>query len=294
MRLIPWASFVALLFLPVLLHGQCVNDRRSNRNAGILIGDSAITGTQCISATELASVASELIGSCFDEDSEELEQEIRTAFQDHGYFAAKVNSLGFKPHDPLGVPKPVILEADVSDGPRYKLAEITFVENHAFSSAELRDQFQLKRGDVIERAKIAGGLMGLRKLYRSRGFLDWAAVPDVQFASNATATLGVSLREGTQYHLQKLDIVADKEIAARLRAEWKLADGEVYDDSYVDQYVELNRNLLPSGFDKASIQRIQNCPDGVVEVRLLIDPAEDPLHTVPKNVPCKEQQDVSK
>jgi hypothetical protein len=92
----------------------------------------------------------------------------------------------------------------------------------------------------------------------------------------------------------KLDIVADKEIAARLRAEWKLADGGVYDDSYVDGYLEVNRDLLPTAFDRASVQRIQNCPDAVVEVRLILDPAEEPLHADPKNVPCKEHQDVSK
>ena len=152
------------MLLPVLLHAQCVNDRRSNKNAGIVIADFAISGTQSIGATELAGVSSDLVGSCFDEDSEELEQRIRAAFQERGYFAATVNSFGFKPYDPLGIPKPVMLEADVSDGPRYKLAEINFVENRAFSAEELREQFQIKRGDVIERAKVAGGLMGLRKL----------------------------------------------------------------------------------------------------------------------------------
>jgi hypothetical protein len=46
----------------------------------------------------------------------------------------------------MGVPKPVTLEADMSDGPQYKLAEITFVENHAFSVEKLRTQFSLRRG----------------------------------------------------------------------------------------------------------------------------------------------------
>jgi outer membrane protein assembly factor BamA len=185
-----------------------------------------------------------MIGSCFDEDSEEMEERVRASVQDRGYFKAEVKSLRFKPHDPLSVPKPVMLEGEVSEGARYKLAEITFVENHAFSSKKLREQFPLKRGDLFERRKIASGIESLRKLYGARGFLDWIAVPETEFASNATASLNISIQEGPQYHMGKLDIVADKEVAARLRAAWRLAEGDVYDNTYIDQFLEANRDLL--------------------------------------------------
>ena len=294
MRLTPWVLFFALFFSTAFLRAECVNDHRSNKNAGILIADFTITGTQTISATELARITSDLIGSCFDKDSEELEERIRASFQDRGYVTAKVNSLGFKPRDPLGVPKPVTLEAEISDGPRYKFAEITFVENHVLSSDKLREQFPLKRGDLFERGKVASGLQSLRKLYGTQGFLDWTAVPEVEFASNTTANLNISIQEGPQYHMGKLDIVADKEVTARLRREWKVAEGDVYDQTYVDQYLEVNRDLLPAGFSRANVHRIQNCPDAVVEVRLIIDLAEDTSHAELKNVPCEEYHDVSK
>lgn len=147
MRLTPWALFVAIFALGgSSARAQCVNDHRSNKNAGILISDFTITGTQTISATDLARMTSEMIGSCFDEDSEEMEERVRASFQDRGYFKVEVKSLRFKPRDPLGVPKPVTLEGEVSEGARYKLAEITFVENHSFSSEKLRQQFPLKKG----------------------------------------------------------------------------------------------------------------------------------------------------
>ena len=294
MRLALWTLFFALFLSAAFLNAECVNDHRSNKNAGILITDFTITGTQTIGATELASITSDLIGSCFDEGSEELEERIRAAFQDRGYFATKVKSLGFKPGDPLGVPKPVTLEAEISDGPRYKLAEITFVENHAFSSEELRKQFPLRRDDVFSRGKVAGGLQSLRKLYSTQGFLDWTAIPDTKFASNARTNLNISILEGPQYYMGKLDIVADEEVSVRLRVEWKLAEGDVYDNTYIDQYLEANRVLLPAGFSRTNVHIIQNCPDAVVEVRLIIDPAEETSHAEPKNVPCKDHHDVSK
>ena len=185
MRLTLWALFFALFFPVALLHAECVNDHRSNKKAGILITDFTITGTQTISATDLSRITSDTIGSCFDEDSDEMGERVRALFQDRGYFKAEVKSLRFKPRDPLGVPKPVTLEGEVSEGPLYKLGEVMFVENHAFSSEKLRQQFPLKMGDLFERDKVASGLVSLRKLYSTQGFLDFTAIPDTKVASNA-------------------------------------------------------------------------------------------------------------
>ena len=294
MRLIPWTLFVAVFLSASFLPAQCGNDHRSNKNAGILITDFTITGTQTISSSDLAAITNDMIGSCFDENSEEMEERVRASFQDRGYFKVEVKSLSFKPRDPLGVPKPVTLEGEVSEGARYKLAEITFVENHAFSSEQLRHQFPLKSGDLFERGKVAGGLESLRKLYGTRGFLDFTAIPETNFGSNATVNLNLSIQEGPQYHMGKLDTVADKEVAARLHAEWKLAEGDVYDQTYIDQFLETNRDSLPLGFSRASVRTIQNCPDAVVAVRLIVDPEQDNSHPEAKKVPCEHHHDVSK
>ena len=92
----------------------------------------------------------------------------------------------------------------------------------------------------------------------------------------------------------KLDIVADKKVAGRLRPEWKLTEGDVYDQTYIDEYLQTNRDLLPLGFSRANVHTIHNCPDAVVEVRLIVDPAEDTSHAEPKNVPCEDHHDASK
>src|SRR5215471_19660832 len=132
MTAIRWISLSALILSASFLPAQCANDRRQNKKAGILITDFTIIGTQTISATDLARITSDMIGSCYDEDSEEMEERLRAAFQDRGYFKVEVKSLRFKPRDPLGVPKPVALEGDVSEGPKYRLADVSFANNHAF------------------------------------------------------------------------------------------------------------------------------------------------------------------
>jgi hypothetical protein len=121
-------SFV-LVFPAAFLSAQCSNDHRTNKDAGIQITDFTITGTQTISATDLARMTTDFIGSCFDEDSEELEERVRASFQNRGYFKAEVKSLRVKPRDPLGIPKPVLLDGDIAEGPQYTLADVSFLKN---------------------------------------------------------------------------------------------------------------------------------------------------------------------
>jgi outer membrane protein insertion porin family len=289
-----WALFCAVLLSAAFLPAQCPNDHRTNKNAGIKITDFTISGTQNISATDLDRITSDMIGSCFDEDSEEMEERVRASFQDRGYFTVEVKSLRFKPVDPLGIPKPVTLEGQISEGPQYRLAELTFVNNHSFPLEELRQQFPLKKGELLERGKVASGLEGLRKLYGTGGFLDYVSIPQTDFGSNATVNLKITIEEGPQYHMGKLDIVGDRQVAARLRTQWKLAQGDVYDSTYIDEYLVAARDLLPPSFSRENVQTSQNCPETLVEVRLVLDPAEDKSTPIPKNVPCEDHSKKQK
>ncbi|HLZ43384.1 MAG TPA: POTRA domain-containing protein [Candidatus Sulfotelmatobacter sp.] len=293
MPLRPAAIFFAFLACASFSLADCAQDHRSNKNAGILVTDFTITGTQAVSATEMARITSDLTGSCFDDDSEEIGERIRALFQDRGYFAVEVKHIGFKPGDPLGIPKPVTMEADVAEGPVYKLADITFVDNHAFSTERLRQAFPFRKGDVFARSKVAAGLESIRKLYSRSGYLDVAFVPDVEPSSNATMMLKISAIEGTQYHMGKLEILASKETAARLRSEWKLPEGTAYDRRYIDKYIEANRDLLPAGFSRENVQVVSDCPHAVVDLKLIIDPAED-KSPQPKDIPCGDTHDNPK
>jgi outer membrane protein assembly factor BamA len=105
------------------------------------VTDFAITGTQTVSATELAGITGELTGDGFKDDSAEVGERVRALFQNRGYFLVEVKSVKLKPGDPLGIPKPVTLEADVIEGPKLKVGAITFVKNQAFPSERLRSEF---------------------------------------------------------------------------------------------------------------------------------------------------------
>ncbi len=272
----------------LMARAQCAKDHRDEKKGGILVTDFTITGTQTISTTELARMTGEFVGDCFNDDSDEMGERVRALFQDRGYFLVELKSVKFKAGDPLGVPKPVTIEAEVAEGLQFRVGEITFLGYRAFSPDKLREEFPLKIGAVFERSKVASGLEHLRKLYARAGYLDYVAIPETTAGSNATMKLSLTIDEGPQYHLDKVEFVGKKEMVSRLQVQWKPEQGSVCDVTYLDQYIESNRDLLPQGFTRKDVQIAKDCPKALVAVRLVVDPAEDASRSQAKDVPCED------
>ena len=291
-----FTALLTFVSLTAFLCADCTKDQdhRSRKNAGFLITDFTISGTQTLSSDELATITNELLGSCFDENSEELEERVQALFKNRGYLIMQVKSFRVKPVDPIGVPKPAMLEADVLEGPRFRLAEINFTGNHAFTADELRSKFLLKQGDLLARDKIAGGLDDLRQLYVSHGFLDLTMIPEVQIPSDGTAILAISILEGVQYHMGKLGIFAKKEAAESLLSKWELPEGAVFDRTYLDKYIGSNRSLLPPEFQREHVQIVRDCPDATVDVRLPVDAMDPRSQSLPKDSECGSPDNSSK
>ena len=65
-------SCIAVGFLSACVSAQCAPDHRSNKSGGILLKDLSLVGIQALTSDQVAEVAGELTGGCFDEDSDEL------------------------------------------------------------------------------------------------------------------------------------------------------------------------------------------------------------------------------
>lgn len=288
------AFFIAFfsLSLTAYLQGECARgeDHRSNTNAGLKITDFTISGTEKLNSEELAGIASSFIGGCFDEDSDELKERVHILFQNKGYFAAEVQEIHVDVIAPLSTPKGVVLNAKVLEGPRYKLAGVTFKGNRAFSESILRSKFLFKKGDLFQRDRIASGFDGVLALYRSVGYLDITFIPDTKSLSNATVLVALTIREGPQYRMGKLEVFAKKEIADQLLGQWQLPEGAVFDSGYIDKFIAANRALLPLDFTRDGVQVVRNCPDSVVDVRIELDPMSPSWRPLPKDIKCERGQ----
>ena len=60
----------------------------------------------------------------------------------------------------------------------------------------------------------------------------------------------VDVREDYVYHMGELEFRGvDNTLAAKLRSVWKLRQGDVYDSSYLQQFLSQAGKLLPANFD---------------------------------------------
>lgn len=110
---------------------------------------------------------------------------IRVDFQDRGYF--KIFA-----HDPVWQPlglddgkQRILIVASLEEGDQYRLGTLT-IQNVppdqalSISAATLRDQFNLRNGDLFKVTEIRAGLERLKRLYRTRGYADAKAEPDTE------------------------------------------------------------------------------------------------------------------
>ena len=127
----------------------------------------------------------------------EIGERVRYALQRRGYFKVFV-------HDPVVAvlsketyPEIVDVKVSVDEGEIYRLKTIGFTNTLVFTPPELRSQFQIADGDIFDREKIATGLEGLRRLYGSKGYTNFSAVPETDLNNNThTVALVVHLNEG--------------------------------------------------------------------------------------------------
>jgi outer membrane protein assembly factor BamA len=148
-RIFAWIIVVSVFLSVSCRTGFTQNENQSQGEGKVRVDSIVISGTRTIDSAELAEITNRMSGSTFSDDAKELGGRIRNQFQEHGYYAAEVQKLEIKVIDPLASPKPVRLEAQVSEGPLCRLSGIDFTGNHAVSSQELRALFPIKTEDVV-------------------------------------------------------------------------------------------------------------------------------------------------
>jgi outer membrane protein assembly factor BamA len=278
----PSAWFVTILiFSAVPVHAAgCAPkaDFRSDKKSGILVQAIAITGTTTLDSNETADISRNLTGSCFDENTDELEERVRAQFQNRGFFTSIVSGLHIKTIDPLESPKPVSVAVEVQEGLRYRLSALRFTNNRAFSSSQLRAVFPIRIRARVERNKIATRLDSLRELYRTKGYIDMISMPNTTLSAGGTVALIVDIDEGKQYHMGKIRITGKKEITESLQAQWSLQEGAVFDETYLGKFVDENHAILGENFDPSTgVQVVRNCRDNTVEMSVLLPGSQEAL-----------------
>lgn len=136
----------------------------------------------------------------------------------------------------------VSLSLPVDEGPIYLWDKAEWFGNEALSAAALDETLGFKQGEVLKASKFDKGMLALRKAYGRIGRLDASATPVPTFDdATARASFKFEIKEGPRYTMGNLSTKGlDEESAQMIQDAWKLRRSEVFDASYVDQFLRVD------------------------------------------------------
>lgn len=157
----------------------------------------------------------------------------------------------------IGVELPVI-----DEGPQFTVSGVDCRGNVAISTAELMKAISCKVGTVADTSCLGAALTEAQLLYGKQGFMA-ARVKTTATIDNEThtATFHLNIEEGPVYHFAKLEVLDLPDQQAQIvRRIWKMHEGDVYDASYVKDFLKSNVERNPSlgGWEGRYVQTIHD------------------------------------
>jgi outer membrane protein assembly factor BamA len=202
---------------------------------------------------------------------DELQERIRQAFRDLGYFKARADEpkLSFlRQTQPATV---VDVSVKVDQGVQYRLGDIRFVKAAVFPADRMRPLFQLQAGELFAATEISKGMDQLRNLYATEGYINCVAMPVVQInESHRTIDVVLDLDEGKPYDFGRLLLDGTEPHPGAYKAltdSWKTLQGKRYNPLLLKQWLTANASAWP-GAAASNWDLMQQFPSGTVDIKL--------------------------
>ena len=139
----------------------------------------------------------------------------------------------------------------VTPGRQYKLKALEWTGNREITTDQLQKMVRAQPGQPANTVRLAENLKEIQQLYGSRGYVGAAVTPEPAFDDSAgTVAIRLNVNEGSVYHMGELEFRGlDNSLTAKLRNAWKIRPGDVYDATYLSEYLPAAHKLLPSNLD---------------------------------------------
>jgi len=185
----------------------------------------------------------------------EAEERVRIVYQRKGYFKAQV--LAESKPLPGNAGRGDIVITVVEPGRQYRLEGIRWSGQSVFSARELDGTMPIHSGEIFNRDKVANGLEQLRKLYGSKGYINFTSVPEPEIHEDTgNILLTFSVDEGPQYLVGKLSVTGlDDTKTNFLLSKWETIRGQPCSFEMIEKFFGTIFRTVPPGISSLEYTR---------------------------------------
>ncbi|MFP5205847.1 MAG: hypothetical protein ACLGSH_10860 [Acidobacteriota bacterium] len=201
------------------------------------IGPIQLAGVSPAMQPKVSLLAKGQTGNGFDTENTTvgLKRAFEELYHDQGYAAAHVDVAQGAPVMAAGsidVPYSVT----VHEGAIYKLGKIDLPVNALVTRAEIKKKLSKTPRGAGRPLDLF--VLAVRDAYAARGYLDCSVVLHPQLNDDAhIVNYSLEIAPGAQYRFASVTFEgAPDAIASRLKRAWKMAPGDVFDESYLDSF----------------------------------------------------------
>ncbi|MDT7778413.1 MAG: hypothetical protein QOC99_925 [Acidobacteriota bacterium] len=184
-----------------------------------------------------------------------VESNLLPLYYERGYLRASFSPPKVKTEEATpDCGKGVAVTMYVDEGSIYVWDKAVWDGAQGLSPQELDAALGMRNREVASAVKLSKGLNSVRRAYGRKGYLGVRIKPEPEFDDDArSVTYHFQVTEGPQYTMGELTITGLPEADANnLRGRWHLLHKEVYDESYIDEFVkksipEFQKDALRAG-----------------------------------------------
>jgi outer membrane protein assembly factor BamA len=173
-------------------------------------------------------------------------------YRERGYLRARFREGSVKVLDNADCKSGVGVTLAVEEGLQYSWDKAEWAENKVLSGPELDAAMGMKQGEVASSTKIDKGMKMVDEAYGKKGYIAARLRPAPEFDdANKRVTYRFKVAEGPQFRMGAFLIKGlPDDLTKRFTDKWQLAQGAVYDASYLETYfskvISGNRDLVPA------------------------------------------------
>ena len=187
---------------------------------------------------------------------------IRIMYAERGYVRANVldpivetkpkklmRTLPFlRPPFPWGIPLPFwkktldryYITINIEENDQYRVGEVKVTGNKQFNEAVIKLILGLIPGEIFNEERLRKSFENLKKLYGSRGFINFTAVPAQDFdETKKIVNLNINVDEDRQFYVNRIGFAGNTTTRDKvIRREVMVDEGQIFNSSYWDMSLQ--------------------------------------------------------